>query len=289
MSALAGAWYEADSSAGLLRLYAARAVRHAADAAVLLARCEALLAALDGWTGQALSWRWLASPGAVMPTASHARVSWEPAPAAEGDARTQDRRDPGCRLELPWTLLRRLPAPPAPLAAQLHWADVHAVLAAAQWQIPDEELALLEPGGAVVLPASMTPDWRGLLRTLDERASPGAGVPVALAAPHAPQRIPVAGDAPAAVAMPAGPWCEVRIAMPQAIPGDRLAGWYDGEVLPPAAVDIAGAAATGPRASLWRCAADREPARCLATGALMPWADGWALAIEQCENPTTGR
>lgn len=293
-----GAWFESETPAGMLRLYAARTVRHAADAAVALGRCESLLAAMDAWLAPALAtpavpleWRWIAHPGAVTASATHARVHWQPAAADDvprtqphTQPHTQDKPDIACRLELPWTLLRALPAPSSALAAQLHWPEVPMVLAASQWQIPEEELDMLEPGGAVVLPASMhNGAWRGCLRALDERAIPGAGMPIDLATPASPRRVPVDAEAgsqavvAAASAVPAGGWCEVRLALPHALPADRLTGWFAGTL------DAEGAqpaAPTTPRASLWRHAAG-EPARCLAIGALMPWADGWALAIEQ--------
>jgi len=65
--------------------------------------------------------------------------------------------------------------------------------------------------------------------------------------------------------------CEVRLGLTQALPVDRLGGWCTGETL-----DGIGASAT-----LWRCAGAR-PAR-LATGRLMPWGSGWALAIESLD------
>jgi hypothetical protein len=288
-SALAGgAWFEAATPAGMLRLYAARTVRHAADAAVALGRCESLLAALDAWlapaVGAALDWRWIAHPGAVTASATHARVHWQP--AAPDDAprtlsRPDDKADVACRLELPWTLLRSLPAPTAATSAQLQWPEIPMVLAASQWQIGDDELALLEPGGAVVLPASMQAGWRGWLRGLDERAAPGASVPVDLAQPAAPRRAalepPVAGSpaGPAPLALVDATWCEIRLTLPHALPGDRLAGWFEGTL-----VDGSHAAAASLAASLWHLVPG-QPARCLAMGTLMPWADGWALAVEQ--------
>jgi hypothetical protein len=135
--------------------------------------------------------------------------------------------------------------------------------------IGDHEIALLEPGGAVVLPESMQRDWRGTLRTLDEPALPGAGVPVSLPSPWSPHRISTATPAPASAAPAArAPLYEVRLGVPHALAGDRLGGWYDGDL-----------GAVGERAGLWRCASEREAAVCLGTGELIPWGDGWALAL----------
>ena len=74
-----GAWFEAATSAGSVRLcaFTGQGVRHAAEAALALERCEALLQGLHAWTGIALDWRW--SPSAPRrPSGSHAAASWEP-------------------------------------------------------------------------------------------------------------------------------------------------------------------------------------------------------------------
>jgi hypothetical protein len=264
-SALTGAWFEASTGAGSVRLYANGTARHAIDAAVTLVRYEALLDALDAWIGAALQWCWIAAPTSVTSTASHARAHWQP---DDGD---RGRREPACRLELPWALLRALPAPDEALARRLRWPEVPVVLAIAQLQVGADELALLEPGGAVVLPESMHRDWQGTLRALDEPSHPDAGVPVRLALPAPPRRIP-AGARVAASRADGGDRarCEVRLSTPNTVAGDRLAGWFDGEL---------GDASS--RASLWLCGTERAPASCLATGELMPWGDGWALAVQQ--------
>jgi hypothetical protein len=263
---LTGAWFEAPTSGGPVRLYASGTARHASDAAVALARCDALLDALDAWFGAALDWRWIAAPASVTATASHARAHWRPEPGTKGG-----KKELACRLELPWALLRTLPAPDTALAQQLHWLDVPVVLAIAQLRVGEEELALLEPGGAVVLPESMQRNWIGTLRALDEPARAGAGVPVSLPSPWSPRRIK-AGARAETGGEAAGNrvLCEVRLAIPHAVAGDRLAGWYEGDL-----------GEVGPRAGLWRCATERAPAACLATGELMPLGDGWALALQE--------
>ena len=262
-SALAGAWFEAAAPGGSLRLYASGTARHAADAAVALMRCEALLDALDEWLGAALDWRWIAAPAAVTSTASHARAHWRPDDAEKG------KKEQGCRLELPWSLLRAAPAPDETLARQLHWADVPVVLAIAQFSIERGELSLLEPGGAVVLPASMQAGWHGTLRAVDEPLSASSGVPVALTSPWSPRRVRAGAHSDTRErAVEKRVACEVRLAVPHAVAADRLGGWFEGDL-----------GEVGSRAGLWRCATEREPATCLAAGELMPWGDGWALAI----------
>lgn len=263
-SGLSGAWFEATAGTDSLRLYAGGAPRHAADAAIALARCEALLDGLDDWLGVALDWRWIAAPAAVTANATHARIHWR-----GGD--TAKYKDLVCRVEMPWSLLRTLPAPDDTLDAQLHWPDVPVVLTIARVAIGRDELADLEAGGAVVLADSMQRSWQGLLRSLDDAAIPGAGLPVSLASPWTPRRIKLdARVDPPREAAGGKLACEVRMTSPNVVPGDRLTPWYEGEV-----------GAVGGQAGLWRSATEREPAALLATGELMPWGDGWALAIEQ--------
>jgi hypothetical protein len=115
----------------------------------------------------------------------------------------------------------------------------------------------------------MQRDWRGWLRTLDEPALPGAGVPVSIPSPWSPHRVSTATPAPSVAPMAAkSALYEVRLGVPHALAGDRLAGWYEGEL-----------GAVGERAGLWRCATERDAAVCLAAGELIPWGDGWALAV----------
>jgi hypothetical protein len=255
------ACFVADTPRGPLRLYVtAHEVRHAVDAALALHRCEPLLHSLQAWSGLALDWRWDDAP-----TVPHggAHVSVQTADA---------------EIDLPWAWLRDLPPPDETTAALLPWPQVNAVLVISQLRIGLDELAQLEPAGAVVLADSLRPDWHGLLRpdwhgllrAADEPAHPHAGVPVTLPLPDVPRLAPRAArpalhaDADRRVA------CEVRMAMTTKIGADRLAGWHEGAPLPEA----------GPRATLWRHAGAQGPAQALAAGSLMPWGDGCALHIE---------
>lgn len=265
----AGAWFEAPTPFGPLRLcaFTGAPVRHAADAALSLFRCEALLDPLQAWSAMALDWRWLAAPGQRLSAATHGCARWQR--RSDGTTGSQDAM---CLLSAPWTLLRSLAPPPAELAAALRWPAVPVVLSAAQFRLDEDELALVEAGGAIVLPDSLLTPWQGRLRGTAEPAQPGLGAPVALASPTAPRLVRGSAAGVTASTEPRDPRvaCEVRLAMPHPLPGDRLTGWVDDQPLP----------AAGPQASLWCCPDPREPALCLADGRLMPWGDGWALAVE---------
>jgi hypothetical protein len=260
--ATAPACFEATTDAGLVRLSIRTPVRHAADAAIVLAGCDRLLGALDAWCGALLNWRWVASLP-LRRAADVASASWSP-----GGGETLA----AVMLEVDWTLLRSLPAPAGELAHALRWAQIPAVLAISQQPLGADELALLEPGGAVLLPESLSAPWHGLLRAAIEPAYPGAGVPVELLSPNAVRGIPLQprGPAPAATASTH----EVQT-MAGVVGCDRLAGWFDGDLGP-----------VSPAAGLWSCATPGLPARCLAQGELVPWGHGWALAI-RTTNPST--
>jgi hypothetical protein len=247
----AAACFAAPTPCGPLRLYVTtHELRHAVDAALALHRCETLLRALETWSGLALDWRWDESP-TIPDAGTHLSVT-----LAEGE------------IDLPWAWLRELPPPDAALAALLPWPQVPAVLAISQLRIGIEELAQLEPGGAVLLADSLRPGWQGLLRAADEPAH--GGVPVTLPLPDAPRFAPrgvlhaAHADADRRMA------CGVRLPIAGTLRADRLAGWHAGEPLPD----------PGPRATLWRHAGTHGAAHALAAGSLMPWGDGCALHIE---------
>lgn len=257
--------FEATTTGGPLRLRIDGVVRHAAQAVLLLERCHELIDALEDWIAAPLAFRWLATAPAGA-SQSHACAGWA---QANGDAAAQ--------IELPWMLLRATSMPPGAALHGLHWAEVPAVLVAAQLALDDEEIRLLEPGGAVVLPDSASTDAAGWLRAEDEPANPGRGVPVRLESAASARRIAGAAGANDSSVGEAA-WYEVRVGVPRMLAGDRLAGWYEGDL-----------GAVGAGASLWRCATETEPARPLATGRLMPWAEGWALALQfLCDLPPAG-
>ena len=258
----APACFEAATPFGAVRLQlpgAGVGMVDACEAALALHACDELLCALDAWAGLALDWRWPAvpSPGGGMLACVH----WRPASAPAQHA----------LLEMPWALLRSLPAPSGTIAAGLEWPPLPVLLAVSQFRLEPAELDRLEPGGAVVLPDSLLRPWQGLLRAADEPACPGAGVPVVLDTPTVPRlagapqrRAGGSADHDERIA------CEVRLAVAHPLPSDRLAGWVEGEAL----------ADVGPSAALWRCAGERTSALCLAAGRLMPRRAGWALAVE---------
>jgi len=264
-----GTWFEAPCASGSVRLCVgpdAPAAQHAAEAAILLRHVEPLLAAMDDWAGTECAWRWAAAP-AQGAADSVATVRWR------GGS-----RDRHCVLSWPWALLRSLPAPPPELAARLDWPLVASVLVLARLQIDAGDLALLEPGGAVLVPQSMQPPWQGWLRAADESASEAtAGVAVDLSTPWRPRlagsdALECASSAPRD-AMRAD--CELRLDLPLGVSALRLAGWP----LAGDPGDIVHLAESGLRVALWRRATPGPDQR-LARGRLMPWGDGWALAVE---------
>jgi hypothetical protein len=254
-----------------LRLYLgepAGPAPHAAAAALALQRAGELLFELDAWLGDdAPDWRWVPDAAAAGSAAATAlgptvlRLPW---------------RDTTHQLIVPWPWLRAQPASPAALAARWWWPATEAVLAIARLHLSAAELQQLEPGGAVLLPASMRPGWSGRLRGLAEDVD--AGVPVALDDPASPRLLPApAPSLPDPAGLAAGRLCEVRLHLPHAIPADRLAGWHQQPLADAVTPELA--------ATLWLLAAGCEPACCLAHGRLLPWGDGWALLLHALGDP----
>jgi len=251
------AWFEAASPFGPLWLCVQSdgVARHAAAAAVALQQASPPLDALDDWSMLELDWRWTPIPQPAD-AGSHVVVRWP------GD----DAAAVAAHLVLPWTLVRHLPPPTGPLADAVRWEPAQATVVLARLALSVDDLNALEPGGALVMPESMHPDWQGRVRAAGEGLD--AGAPLALATPHAPKVVsrdhatsPAVPDAGAVV-------CEVRLDRAPMLGIDRLAGWSPGDIGDP-----------GSRASLWRCDGAGPPRRC-AGGTLMPWGDGWALAFD---------
>ena len=248
-----GTRFEAPTQHGLLQLLARTDLDSAgcaAQAAVLLEGCADLLGALDAWLGQDLAWRWPASNPVLTPGADGPH--W-PAAASQ--------------LQAPWALWRALPAPPPLLAQGLLWPEREAVLSLGWLALDADELAALEPGGAVLLPLvpGGGPDNSTAcrLRALDEAPGPQVGLPLAWRPDRPPRLLPPGGPGPDAQPGPAaGTLCEFRLSHPVPLPGRLLTGWAD-PVLP----------ATPPDAGLYRGGA------ALASGTLVPWGDGWALLV----------
>jgi hypothetical protein len=263
-----GTWFEAACPFGSVRLCVepgGETANHAAGAAIVLRGVEPLLTAFDDWIGLDLDWRWVEAPphGTAGPLAT---ARWRgAAPARE------------CLVSWPWALLRALAAPAPALATQLEWPIVPAVLVLARLQIGPDELGLLEPGGAVLVPPSMLPSWQGMLRGTDEAPGAEGGVAVDLSTPWRPRL--AASTAAATCATPVDPQrvaCELRLDLPLGVGTQRLAGWRrDGD-----AGDIVHLAESGLRVALWRSTSARHTEQALASGHLMPWGDGWAFAVE---------
>jgi len=281
-----GTRFEAACPHGHAQLFAeprSDAARHALDAALLLSRCEPLLARLDAWLGGELDWRWVDSTSAAhtprpnaSATAQGATARWRGPGPHGGDA----------LVTWPWALLRSLPPPEPALAAALRWQTVAAVLSVAELRLDGEALQALEPGGAVLLPPSFGPNWQGRLRSAGEADGCGTGAVVDLSvptrphlAPHAPPAVHPPQAAPANSAATADPTlvcCEVRMDVPFGAAAERIAGWCPTD----ANRELADLSATGMRAELWRCASAASAGHSLAQGRLAPWGDGWALLID---------
>jgi hypothetical protein len=241
----------------------------AAEAALRLALAEPLLAAIEAWCGQgshsaeAPEWQWRTGPAE---TPGHgATLRW----AGVGV---------GARLTLPWALLRRLPPPLSHrVLQQAQWSPVAAELVLAALVPTDEERAALEPGGAVLLPASFEPDWLARLRAADEDGpggswvlDPVAGVAATCAASEDSATVHAGAQPPGVV------W-ELRCVLPESVAPELMLGWRD-EPLP---VGLA------QRVGLWQVGPTGAAAQCLAQGRLMPWGEGRALWIDavQGERP----
>ena len=235
------------------------APRHAAEAALLLHEVEPLLVVLDAWLlGSPCAepdWRWCETPAPALPQAV---ACWKPG-AEMGWTVT---------LGLPWTLLRRLPPPPPTLVPALQWQAADAVAVLAQPELSGQELAALEPGGALLLKAAFEPRWLGRLRAAAEPAC--VGLPVHWAAPGQPQAVPgVASEA--APGSPVPP-LEVRCFSRAPLPAEVLAGWSTPALAPEPAWQA--------EISLWSTGRAEAPAECcLARGHLLPWGRGQAMSI----------
>ena len=178
---LAGAWlrYEGSVAEGSLRLRvrAPSAKCTATIAAIALDDCDGLLQAIDGWLQAEVEWQWENEGeagelrGRPDPTLALAEVD----PVEDGTSRSAL---PPCRLEVPWSVLRRAGAPPLPLAGRLGWHATPALLTLSTMDLEDAELSAIEAGGAVVLPESMQPQWAGWLHLPGEPPQHGLSVAV---------------------------------------------------------------------------------------------------------------
>lgn len=266
-------WFEAALGGGraLLRLPGASA--HAAQAATVLHRADAMLAAIDAWLGEAADWRWIApgGPGA-RPGADGPSATDEP-PAAErpSDAETLTAADTPPAdarpwLQLPAAMRRGVPPPPDALHACLALPGLRAVAVLSRFVLHPGERAALEPGAAILIDGSFEARWTGWLRSADD----GDVLPIDIDAPTRLRRIARdTGDSGPA----GGAWCgdpeavEIRLDFRTPLAAHLLAPGHAGVIDAPAG-----------RAGLWRAGRDGRP---LATGELIPWGGGWALLVEE--------
>ncbi|HEY8878598.1 MAG TPA: hypothetical protein VIN03_13610 [Roseateles sp.] len=180
----------------------------AAEAAVVLDLAGELL---DGLAAAGLvtatDWQWVAHSGGV--SAAAAQASWR---GAEVQA----------QLSLPWPALRALG--PAPDVPGLQWQPAAAECVLAQWQLDDDEQAMLEPGGLLLLDGAMAPSLRA-------RGEPIIGMPWQLVA-RWDQPLPVdmlMGWNPSPPALPVG--CQlIEAARPDVVRArGRLLPWGTGQ------------------------------------------------------------
>lgn len=282
--------YEAATPWGTWRLRLAfedaRDAPHgAAAAAQALLRAEGLLMALDTWCVEAgletLPWSWSAAdgPGDVGDRGQAARARWH-GRAVDVVEGLDDAVDAtagaavGLTLGAPWPALRRLGAPRPSLRAALQWDEAWAVCVLDRFALDADDEARLEPGGAVLIAASLCSPWLGALRAAGEAGD--AGLALGLAAAEGGVAIvatPVnaAADAPAPRSAAAStPTWEIRSLHPIRVPVAVLCGWS-----PPGA--------PWPRAlftelELARCSAGSAP-RPYMPGSLMPWGRGVAMLL----------
>ena len=266
----------------------------AVSAAVALDDCDGLLSALDEWMETELDWQWEMGPemGPEMRPEMGPQCSPRPEqpplpPAtASGVIATANAAIHG-RLEAPWQLLRKKPAPPTALAGCLQWDEAPALLTLCRLYLEPAEQAAIECGGAVVLPDSLRPDWLGWLHLPDE--APEQGLPVTLAGPvpddtgdpnargnSRSRGNQGAAGTPQPAPSEAGEFrlCQVRLAPYRPLPASLLAGWDDARAMLADLVDWPVELWIGP-------AADGGASRLLAQGRLLPWGHGWAMMIDQ--------
>ena len=197
---LAGAWlrYEGSVAEGSLRLRvrAPSAKCTATIAAIALDDCDGLLQAIDGWLQAEVEWQWEneGEAGELRGRPDSTLALAEVDPVEDGTSRSAL---PPCRLEVPWSVLRRAGAPPLPLAGRLGWRATPALLTLSPMDLEDAELSAIEAGGAVVLPESMQPQWAGWLHLPGEPPEHGLSVAVSPWADERSARPPEGALAPA--------------------------------------------------------------------------------------------
>lgn len=261
-----------------LRLAAPPSHCTAAAAAVALDDWDDLLQAIDDWLATELDWRWQAAdtPCSAYLSPSDGAVAAASRGVAIAEVVHVDPATPTHgQLALPWALMRQAGAPPPPLATRLRWQDAPAHLTLAGFMLEPEELAAIEPGGAIVLAEDMH-GGRGWLHAPGEPPERGLAVAVG-ALPVSPPN----DDRGTAAPMPAPGTaaCEVRLVLPPSLPASMLAGWCG---LEPHLGDL-----TRKPAQAWLVDPQTRQASCqLANGRLIPWGWGWAMLFDEVARQT---
>ncbi len=193
-------------------------------AALRLGRAEALIRQLEDWLGVPLD----LEPGAMPPPRDdHLRVTWTP-PGSDTGAAVKK-----AVMHLPLDALAHLAAPPAALAAAMRWAALPCEVMVSNALVPHRQLALLEPGGLMLVPASFEPFWRCQARlcahpALAFSAELDAGQQRLIFEPYASNTAHQPAAHPAAET-PAADAELVDIVLRQRLPiaVDRLTGWAE--------------------------------------------------------------
>ena len=281
--AAADSWlcFEACVPQGALRLQVrGPATCNAAVAAIVLDDCDDLLQAIDSWLAIELDWKWAGEreapdrrTGPSSPSAALANC------APSGDCRDVDPAPEAfgrCRLEVPWLLIRTVRPPPPALARRLRWQDAPARLTLSTRLLDDAELSAIEPGGAVALPESMRSGWSCRLHAPDE--APERGIAVAVETPATPARAASSTASSIPAPLPSGGTsvCQVLLPIPRPLGASFLAGWS----VPPLSVNDL----TNRRTEFWLVPPGTgAPPRRIAAGSLIPWGQGCALLVEDCQ------
>ena len=292
---LAGAWlrYEGSVAEGSLRLrvLAPSGMCTATIAAIALDDCDGLLQAIDGWLQAEVEWQWEneGEAGELRGRPDSTLALAEVDPVEDGTPRSAL---PPCRLQVPWSVLRRAGAPPLALAGRLGWHATPALLTLSTMDLEDAELSAIEAGGAVVLPESMQPQWAGWLHLPGEPPQHGLSVAVSAWADERSARPPEGALAPArrdstkyegcTSEISARPppsrqnRCQVRATLPMPLGAPLLAGWQ-------ALDDAIGNLADRP-VELWleppAATGPVTPTR-VAGGRLIPWGNGCAMLVDE--------
>ncbi len=281
--------YRADGALGSWRLEMQMPKAAASDATVVSAAqalrlIEPLLGALDQWCADAdhelALWAWSAGThahGADARRGATARWQW---PATNGSGHKQEaqaQQTPQATLHgtltVPWPVLRRLGAMPASLENLLQWELAEAVCVLDRFALSAEDEQNLEPGGAILMQATLQTPWLGTLRAAGEAA--GEGLPIELSESNGIVSGFEAGESHVVVTPPAIPkaatW-EVRSRRSASLPVALLCGWTP--------LDAALPQGLLTELELARKAPAATDAKAYMPGCVIPWGRGLAVLLQ---------